>query len=765
MAEVEKEPLTDENGEIKSELSRELSLFPITMMGVGMMIGAGVFVCTGISIGKSGPGGILITFALNGLIALFTGMSYAELSSAIPRAGGGYDYVKESFSGPWGFITGWMAWFASSVAGSLYAITFSLYSIDFLLRYEIFQGLGLENPIVEKTIAAIIALIFIYINYRGASETGFAGSLMAVGQTAALAVVVIASFVVVSSKPHRLNNFKPFIPQGWGKILVTMGFTYIAFEGYEVISRTAEEVISPKRYLPKAILYSLLIVVTTYLFVSFGIVIAVETPEGMEVWEWFRENGAVGFSKAVGHMLPYGGILVIVAVIFSSTSALNATTYSATRVAFALGRDKYLPPIFSHISNKTRIPDIALLFSAIIIVGIAVGIPKVEDVASGASIMFLLTFILINLSVIKIRKDRGDELDYGYIMPFFPLIPITAIIAQLVLAVWQLDMGIIAWSVAGIWIIAGFIIYYVYSKGRAIEKEEVTVIKEVRELVRKEFQILVPVANPENAAKLINYAAKIAKAKDGEILVMSMAIVPEQTPLSEAKKFVDESENAINEAFKYAPEDIPIHCTIRYGHNAARGIVRAIKEHDSDMVILGWRGHSLLHDFALGSTIDPVIEKANCDSIVVKLDSEQDTFVEPKSILVPIAGGPHSFLALQIAEIMAEAFDAEITAVHVLSKNVTEQQAKKLIEPICDSLKVRSRCSVKYIGPGNVPELIIEESRDYDMIIIGAAGEGLFRQAVFGSIPERIGKESDKTIMMVKTNLGMRSWIRKWLGT
>ena len=115
--------------QIESELSRDLSVFHITMMGVGMMIGAGVFVATGIGIGVSGPGGILIAFALNGLLAFLSSMAYAELSSAIPRAGGGYTYVQESIGGITGFFSGWMSWFAHTVAGSLYAITFSKYTL------------------------------------------------------------------------------------------------------------------------------------------------------------------------------------------------------------------------------------------------------------------------------------------------------------------------------------------------------------------------------------------------------------------------------------------------------------------------------------------------------------------------------------------------------------------------------------------------------------------------------------------------------------
>ena len=114
--------------DITSELSKELSLFHVTMMGVGMMIGAGVFVATGIGVGVAGPGGILLAFALNGLLAFLSVMTYAELGSALPKAGGGYSYVQESSGGIVAFLTGWISWFGQSVAGSLYALTFAKYT-------------------------------------------------------------------------------------------------------------------------------------------------------------------------------------------------------------------------------------------------------------------------------------------------------------------------------------------------------------------------------------------------------------------------------------------------------------------------------------------------------------------------------------------------------------------------------------------------------------------------------------------------------------
>ena len=175
------------------------------MMGVGMMIGAGVFVTTGIGIGVAGPGGILMAFALNGLLAFLSVMTYAELSSAIPRAGAGYSYIQESIGGFTGFLSGWISWFAHAVAGSLYAITLSQYTLHFLSQFEMFRWLHANLPLYEKGFAVLMALVFIYINYRGASETGTAGAVMAVGQTIVLALIGLIGVIVAIKSPEKLG--------------------------------------------------------------------------------------------------------------------------------------------------------------------------------------------------------------------------------------------------------------------------------------------------------------------------------------------------------------------------------------------------------------------------------------------------------------------------------------------------------------------------------------------------------------------------------
>ena len=369
---------------IATVLSRDLSLLHITMMGVGMMIGAGVFLGIGNAVGIAGPGGLILTFSLNGVVALFTAMSYAELSSAIPRAGGAYNFARMAFGRGTSFVTGWIEWFASSVAGALYAVTFAIYTVHYLSQLGLIQMTGLNFSMLEKLVAVLIGSIFIYINYRGVSQTGTVGVLLTLGQTLTLAFIALVGIIVALCHPERLANFQPFLPQGWTKLLVTMGFTYVAFEGFEVIAQTGDEAIEPRRNLPKAMLYSVLIVVLVYVGVSFASLVAIKDV-GEPAWVWIGKYGTRGFGQAISRLIPFGGFLTTIAVIFASTSALNATIYSATRVSYALGRDRMLPHFFSRLSKKGLIPYVALLFSAGLVISVAVFLPVI-DVASSASI-------------------------------------------------------------------------------------------------------------------------------------------------------------------------------------------------------------------------------------------------------------------------------------------------------------------------------------------------------------------------------------------
>lgn len=741
--------------QIKSELSRELSLFHITMMGVGMMIGAGVFVTTGIGIGVAGPGGILLAFALNGLLAFLSVMTYAELGSAIPHAGAGYSYVQQSIGGFTGFFSGWISWFAHAVAGSLYAITFAKYTIHFLAQLEIFSWLNLNLPLFEKGLAVLTALIFIYINYRGASETGTAGAVMAIGQTIVLGVIGLVGVYVAIRNPSRMGNFEPFLPNGWGKVLVVMGFSLVGYEGYEVIANTAEEVVDAKKNVPRGIFFAVIIVITTYLFVAFAAIVGVKT-SGMSIVEWFQGQGATGFAEAIGQLLPIGGLLVTLAAIFASTSALNATIYSSTRISFALGRDGYLPRYCAHISRKNRTPNAALLLSGALIIFIAAAFP-VEVVCAGASLFFIVLFNLVTLAAIKIRIEQGDTLSYGYLMPFFPVIPVISFLGRLLIGVFLLDMGVLAYVIAGTWIGIGVLLYFTYSKSNAREIEEgkppETII-----VGSKGYSVMVPVANPQTASVLVRYADLIAAGTDAEIIITSVVTVPYQTPLSEAEKFTDEARALIHEMSQRA--ESPVQTVIRYGHNVARGIISSVRERKTDLLILGWRGYTRWEHHEMGSTLDPVIGQAPCDIIVVKPD-QTDPDREIKRILFPSRGkSPHGELAAEVLNLIAKRYNAEVTILHVLRKGKDQADARDMTESIAKQMP-DVRCTVKIVESDDSAVRIFNESKNHDLLVIGATNETRFQQLLFGSVPEVIAKHCPRTVLMVRRKLGIPSWLRR----
>lgn len=456
--------MVQEDKDSKSRLSRNLNMFHLVMMGTGMMIGAGIFVTTGIGIGISGPGGILIAISLNGLLAFLSAMSYAELSSVMPQAGGGYRYVEEAYGGIIGFMSGWILWLGSAIAGSLYAITFGTYTSRLLQNYNLLNSLNIDTKILETILAVVVIIIFAGINYLGTSETGKASVYITLGQLILMGIIGISGFLAIQSNPANFSKFSDFIPNGWIKILPTMGLIYIAFEGFEVIAQAGEEVKDPKKSIPKGILYTMMIVITTYLLVAFAMIVGGGTDD-KSLWKWFEQQGSTGFASSIKSLLPYGGVLVSVAAIFASTSALNSTIYAATRVSYAMGKDGTLPKKVGRVSEKRKIPHIALLWSTIIIIIVAMSLP-VKDVASGAGFMFLILFLFVNMTVIKIRKERGNELDYGYLMPFFPYIPKSAIVLQVILSFWIFNVSRIAVISGGIWILMGLIFYFFYIKNK-----------------------------------------------------------------------------------------------------------------------------------------------------------------------------------------------------------------------------------------------------------------------------------------------------------
>ena len=461
--------------------------------------------------------------------------------------------------------------------------------------------------------------------------------------------------------------------------------------------------------------------------------------------------------------MPFGNFILTLAVIFSSTSALNATIYSATRASYALGRDSMLPKFFALIHKTKNTPYGALLATSVVILIVTTLLPT-KDVASSASIMFLFLFFLVNLCVIKIRRSMADELTYGFLMPLFPLFPILAIICQVVLAIWLVHMSLIAWIIAPIWIGAGAAIYWFYARSRATTTEdEILVIEEQKhheKPLKGKYPIMVAVANPDNASQLIQSTFRLCGAKDAQLELIHMVQVPDQVSLHDAEKYIHTGKEAIFEVMLSLSLHFPISTTIRYCRNVARGIVSAIRQKRIKMLVLGWHGVAHHRIFNLGSMIDPIIEQSPCNVVVLKDCGGNKVF---KSALVPIAGGPNGALALEIASILTKPDEGTVTALSVDTgrgpvdfDQFMEMNAKKFDIPR-DSLRTKT------VKAKSVVKAILKEAKDYDLVVLGTTEKPLLAQMGRMSLPEKIACRTPKPVVMVKSDIGVRSWIRRWI--
>jgi amino acid transporter/nucleotide-binding universal stress UspA family protein len=723
-------------------LSREMKLLDVTMIGVGAMIGAGIFVLTGIAAGVAGPA-LIVTFALNGAVALLTAMSYAELGSCYHDAGGGYLWVKEGLPKWNGFLSGWMSWFAHAVACSLYALGFAAYFDHVLREFGVaMPAWGFLSP--QKFLAVAIAAIFAYVNFRGASETGKIGNLVTLTKIVILAVFVGFGLEFMLRRGNWTEGFTPFMPHGWGGVFQAMGLTFIAFQGFEVISQCSEEVKNPKKNIPRAVFLSLLIVVPIYLLVAVTSLGSVRPEGGMTPWDYLasqKETALVGVARMffVG-----GGVMLLVGGLISTMSALNATVYSSSRVAFAMGRDRNFPTFFSRVHAKKFTPHFAILFSFFIVVLMSVSLP-IEDVASAADIMFLLLFLQVNITLIRLRKKRPD-LDRGFFTPLFPYLTIAGILFLLFLAVYMFSYSPLGWFVAAGWIGAGMLVYTFYASNR--EVEYVRKVSALQRLERKDFTILVPLANPKTAKGLLSLALAIAARHDSEIFLLHIIEVDEGVPLragivagERIVPFMDEARKIVEAA------DIPVETIVKVSHRISQGILDTAIEEDVNFIILGRERHPTVLDRINASIIDTVLDKAPCE--VAVLHGEIDPSAV-KSVLIPYGENVHTQLAFEITPALAEYFKCAVEISVVLGPDGSPHPQEELLDKIKKNLKSTGlQAKVHITRNRGIRQGIVQRSRTADLIVMGGRSGGFLGLLLGQSLTQEITEQAACPVLWV----------------
>ena len=446
----------------------ELGLLDATMIGMGAMIGAGIFVLTGLAAEIAGPAAILV-FALNGVVTAFTGLSYAELASAVPKSGGGYAFVREVFDDLASFLMGWMLWFAYMIAGGLYALGFAPNFLELLHVYGVvpapdqvgvvvIPGIGVGIP-PTVVLASVVILLLVGLNAVSTAASGSVETIFTITKVAILVVFVVFGTL---SPMFSSAEFQPLFPgdRTAFSLLPAMGLTFIAFEGYDLITTVTEEVENPRENIPKAIFISLAATVVVYLAV---VTVAVGTLGAAGL----AEAGEAGIAQAATEFMPTGlpviqngGALIVFGAVFSTVTALNAVVIASSRVAFSMGREGQLLPSVGQIHHRFGTPFVAVVLSAVVMLG-SVVLPT-ASAGNMSSLFFLLSFVVVNGAVIRLRRERPD-MNRPYEVPYYPFTPLAGIALNLlltgVLVVYLLQTDLVALLLSAGWLVAGVGMY------------------------------------------------------------------------------------------------------------------------------------------------------------------------------------------------------------------------------------------------------------------------------------------------------------------
>jgi amino acid transporter/nucleotide-binding universal stress UspA family protein len=653
-----------------------------------------------------------------------------------------------------------MSWFSHSVACSLYGLGFGAYFAQLLHSFDL--GLPYLSEAVEvKVLAVLVIVVFTAINLRGSAETGRAGNVITLGQMLVLGVFVVAGLWALRGEPQWPQKFTPFLPAGIPGLLMAMGLTFVAFEGYEIIAQCGEEVRRPKRNIPRAIFLAVGIVVPVYVLIALVMLAASRAPEGTPVWQYLGGHAELAVLEAARQFAPGGIALLLLGGLFATTSALNATLYSSSRVSFAMGRDYNLPDVFAQVHRSRRTPHGAILFSSVIIALAAVALP-LEAVASATDITFMCLFAMINLSLIALRYQRPD-VKRGFAVPLCPWLPLASTVALLFLAGYLFEFSRTAWYVTAGWIALGLIVFREYAGKREREETGGKALLEERTIEPIQDAVLVAVANPNTVGPLMHVGCAIARERETAVIALHVIKVPAQLPRSEGRRFLERAEPLLDSAVEIGEKlNTSVYSALWVSSDLHKGVLEVIAEKRPSLVLMGWRGYTRARARFFGTTLDPVLLGAQTDVALLRWrNTKAETKTTIKNVVVGVTGSEHSMLAIEIARGLENQLSTSTRYLHIIKRGTAMDAAteEKFLGEYADASPA---LDLDLVQAKSSADGIVEASKKADLLIIGGAREGILSQIVVGEKTRSVARRARCAVLMARHRAGpARSLLRR----
>jgi len=475
--------------EPEHRLRKSLGPWSLTALGIGAVIGSGIFTLTGTAaagsvthirsifratvidllthgthgismLGRPGAGpAITVSFVLVAIVCLFAGLCYAELASMIPIAGSAYTYAYAILGEIIAWIIGWDLILEYAVSNMSVAVGFSAYLQDLgdnlfgvhlpaIIAYPAFPAPGQPSGFFNIP-ALVITMLVTWVLVRGVKEGAETNAVM-VG----IKILAIMIFCFGAAKAIHVENWKPFAPNGFSGILTGASILFFTYIGFDSVSTAAEECKNPQRDLPFGIIATL--IVCTILYGSVALVLT-----GIAKYETLNTDSPVADAlKALG----YNRLRVVVTIgaLIGMISSLLVYQYGQARIWFAMSRDRLLPGIFSRVHPKYRTPHVSTWVAGLV-VGLPAGLWDIDTFAELSNIGTLFAFIVVSAGVIVLRKKQPDR-PRSFKVPWVPAIPLLSIACCLLL---MLGLPLMTWIRFVVWLLIGLLIYLLFGSKRS----------------------------------------------------------------------------------------------------------------------------------------------------------------------------------------------------------------------------------------------------------------------------------------------------------
>lgn len=443
-----------------ASLKKELGAFDLTMLGIGAIIGTGIFVLTGVAAAEHAGPALVLSFILSGLACVFAALCYAEFASTVPVSGSAYTYSYAAFGELIAWILGWDLILEYGVASSAVAVGWSGYFQGLLAGFGIELPKALTNAYDPAKgtfidLPAILVVLFItFLLTRGVRKSARFNAVMVI-----IKVAVVLLFLAVGVWYVKPENWTPFMPYGFSGVATGAATVFFAYIGFDAVSTAAEEVKNPQRNMPIGIIASLLICTLLYIAVSLvltGIVpydqLGVKNPVAFAL-NYIQQDWVAGF-------ISLGAITGI-------TTVLLVMMYGQTRLFYAISRDGLLPKVFSRVSPVRQVPFVNTWLTGLLVAFFA-GVVPLNKLAELTNIGTLFAFIVVSAGVLVLRKTQPD-LKRAFKTPLVPLVPLLAVafcgylVLQLPLTTW---IGFVTW------LLVGLVIYFIYGRKHSTLNEK-----------------------------------------------------------------------------------------------------------------------------------------------------------------------------------------------------------------------------------------------------------------------------------------------------